>query len=95
MLMKNRDEKIAEYELKIKQLQAQKRALINKAKEEERKARTKRLIEVGATVESVLGRPITQEELPLLKSFLEAQESRGGYFSKAMSSEPIIRRERF
>lgn len=39
---------------KIAQLEAQKQALIAKEKERERKARTKRLIEIGAIIESRL-----------------------------------------
>lgn len=50
----------------------------------ERKKRTKRLIEVGAAVESVLKQPIEKEDLPKLINFLEQQEERGNYFSKAM-----------
>lgn len=52
--------------------------------EQERKARTKRLIEIGAVVEGVLGHPITKEDLPKLKGFLETQETRGKFFSSAM-----------
>ena len=51
---------------------------------DERKKRTKRLIEVGAAVESVLKQPIEKEDLPKLIHFLEQQEERGNYFSKAM-----------
>lgn len=45
---------------KIKQLKAQKQALINKEREKERKARTKRLIEIGAIFDSM---GITSTEL--------------------------------
>ena len=38
---------------KIKQLKAQKQSIINKEKEKERKARTKRLIEIGAIIDSI------------------------------------------
>lgn len=79
------DERIAKLQEKQKQLKAQEKALKAKQSAEERKKRTKRLIEVGATVESVLGRPIEQFDLPKLKEFLEQQEKRGNYFSKAMN----------
>lgn len=55
--------------------------------QEERKARTKRLIEIGAAVESVLGRPIEHDELPKLIDFLKTQEQRGHFFSKAMNKD--------
>lgn len=80
------EERLADIDKKMEQLKAQKRALQARQSAEERKKRTKRLIEVGATVEKVLGRPIEQEELPKLLNFLKQQEERGQYFSKAMNS---------
>ena len=44
----NANKKLNHIEEKIKQLKAQKQAIIQKEKEKERKARTKRLIEIGA-----------------------------------------------
>lgn len=46
-------EKINKLDEKIKQLQAQKNSLIAREKEKERKARTKRLIEIGAIFDSI------------------------------------------
>lgn len=82
---KSIDEKLAELEEQKNQLKEKEKRLKAQQKEQERKARTKRLIEVGATVESVLGRPINKEDLPKLKMFLEQQEYRGNFFSKAMN----------
>lgn len=47
------NKKLSDIEEKIKQLKAQKQAIINKEKERERKARTKRLIEIGAIIDSI------------------------------------------
>ena len=47
------NKKLLDIEEKIKQLKAQKQAIINKEKEKERKARTKRLIEIGAIINSM------------------------------------------
>lgn len=47
------NKKLLDIEEKIKQLKAQKQAIINKEKEKERKARTKRLIEIGAIIDSM------------------------------------------
>lgn len=47
------NKKLLDIEEKIKQLKAQKQAIINKKKEKERKARTKRLIEIGAIIDSM------------------------------------------
>ena len=85
------DERISELQEKQRQLKEQEKKLRAQQSQTERKARTKRLIEIGATVESVLGKPITKDDLPKLKSFLEQQEERGQYFSKALyspSTEP-------
>ena len=57
--------------------------------DKERKARTRRLIELGAVVESVLGRPILQEEIPRVKEFLLSQEKRGQFFSTALKKEEV------
>ncbi len=65
---------------RIKELQRKQNAL-------ERKQRNHRLIQIGATVESVLNRPIEEEELPNLFRFLQQQEERGAYFSNAMNQE--------
>ena len=80
----NLQEKISKLQENQKQLKAQEKALKAKQAQQERKIRTKRLIEVGAAVESVLGRPIEKEDLPNLIAFLKLQEQRGNFFSKAM-----------
>lgn len=46
-------EKISKLDEKIKQLQAQKNSLIAREKEKERKARTRRLIQIGAIFDSI------------------------------------------
>lgn len=80
------DERILELQEKQKQLKEQEKKLKAKQSQSERKERTKRLIEIGATVENVLGKSICKEDLPKLKDFLEQQEQRGQYFSKAMKN---------
>lgn len=85
MARKTLEEQIKALEEREKVLKARKQELLAKNREKERKARTHRLIEVGGAVESVLGRPIEKEDLPKLIAFLQEQERRGQYFSKAMS----------
>lgn len=70
---------------KLKQYQAQRKQL-ERRKKEERKIRTHRLIQIGGAVESVLGRGVTEEDVPKLIAFLKKQETNGRYFSKAMQS---------
>lgn len=87
MAGKTIDERIAELEAKENRLKQQKKKLLAEQSKRERNARTKRLVEIGATVESILGRPIEKEELPKLQRFLQQQEERGSYFSKAMNKD--------
>ena len=46
-------EKIDKIEQKINQLRAQKQAILAREKEKERKARTRRLIQIGAIIENI------------------------------------------
>ncbi len=78
--------------IKIK-LHFSKKQLEKRRNEEERKKRTHRLIEIGAAVESVLGRCIEIEEIPKLIAFLNKQEANGKFFSKAMQKEPVANTE--
>lgn len=52
---KSDQEKLADLTKKIEQLQARKAELAKRVKADERKRRTKRLIEIGATVEAYVG----------------------------------------
>ena len=47
------------------------------------------LCQIGGAVESVLGCPIEEEDLPKLIGFLKRQETNGKFFSKAMQKEPL------
>lgn len=84
MATKSYEEKLAELERKEAQLKAQKKALKAKHADKERKARTKRLIEIGAAVESVLKHEILQEDLPEFIRILSDIESKDCYLSRAM-----------
>lgn len=83
-----KDSKIERLMQELKQQEAQRKLLQKRQKEEERKIRTHRLIEIGAAVESVLGRCIEHEEIPKLIAFLNKQEANGKFFSKAMQKSP-------
>lgn len=72
---------------KQKQIQAQIKAYDSRLKQEERKKRTKMLIEIGGTVVKALGRDIPHEDLPKLYNFLMQQEERGKFFSRAMEHD--------
>ncbi len=68
--MEDINARIAKAEEEIRQLQNKKRRLLNQKKNEERKARTHRLIERGAILESLLERP-EQYENEQIKGLLE------------------------
>ncbi len=77
---------IAELEKKTKRLQIDKSEKLREKKREERKARNHRLIQMGAVIESVLGRPITDEDIPRLLDLLRFLEDEDDhYFSEAMN----------
>ncbi|MBR3644111.1 MAG: DUF3847 domain-containing protein [Parasporobacterium sp.] len=72
-----------------KQYQSQLKQLEKRKKEEERKKRTRRLIEIGAVVESVLGREFSEGDNIRLMNFLKSQNERGNYYNAAMQ-KPVV-----
>ena len=72
---------------KAKRYATQKKELLKRKKAEESKKRTHRLCQIGGAVESVLGAPIEEEDIPKLIGFLKRQEANGKFFSKAMQKE--------
>ena len=85
MATRTYEQRLEELQKKQEQLKAQEKELKRRQSEAERKKRTRRLIELGGIVESVLGRPITDEDKIRLQNFLKKQERNGGYFTKAMN----------
>ncbi len=69
---------------RVKAYLARMRGLKTKKRNEDNKARTHRLVGIGASCEHVLGMPITEEMLPRLIDWLESQERKGKYFSRAL-----------
>ena len=90
---KTTSEMIAEIEKKQEQMNARKKQLQKREAAENRKARTKRRIIIGAEVEKILGKPIEEKDLPKLVRFLESQEARGHFFSKAMAEDDPPKRD--
>jgi hypothetical protein len=82
--MANFKEQREKLKAQIAKLQAREKLLASKDRVQERKARTKRLIEIGAVVEKVYGDSIEKELLPYLEKFLSGQNERGNYFSNAL-----------
>lgn len=67
------DERLKSIDEKIAQLKAQKQAITNREKEKQRKARTRRLIQLGALAEKYLNcEGVTPEKFEaILKDFLK------------------------
>ncbi len=85
MAQKSYEERLSEIAKKKDQLDAQEKAIKKRQSEDERKKRTRRLIEMGGIVESVLGRSTTEDDKIRFMNFLNKQESNGKFFSKAMN----------
>lgn len=83
--IEEKDSRMNEYLKKAKQYEAQKKQLEKQKKEVDRRARTRRLCDIGGTVESVLGRPFGEGDLIRFMNFLKDQDERGGYFTNAMN----------
>lgn len=82
--VEEREADLKELREQIKKMQGKAREMAKRNKVQERKERTKRLIEIGAVVEAVYGKAIVKELLPYLQKFLEGQNERGNYFSKEL-----------
>ena len=89
MAQRSYDERIEELRKRREQLMARERDLTKRHNAEERKRRTRRLIEIGGITESVLGRPLTDQDKVRFMYFLKLQEQRGGFFSKAMNEDNV------
>ena len=83
------EEKLAKLREKQAQLKAQEKKIIAQENAKARKARTKRLIEIGAAAESILGRPFQDNDLQKFLHFLKQQETNGNYYSKAMNNTDL------
>ncbi len=73
---------------KASQIVEQRKLLERKQQDIDRRQRTKRLIEIGAAAESVLGRPFEEGEVELFMNFLRQQEKNGSYFSRLQANTP-------
>ena len=80
-LIAEREKKAQE---KIDQMKARRRMLEKKQQDELRRQRTRRLIQIGAAAESVLGREFKEGDIELFRNFLKRQERNGSFFSKAL-----------
>lgn len=83
-MAKTKQERLEELIEKQKQLKEQERKIRSQISADERKQRTKHLIEIGGAVYSVLGDSYQDGDVERLIDFLQGQEQRGKYFSKAM-----------
>ena len=91
---KSKQERLAELQEKQKHLKEQERKLKAQLSQEERKKRTRNLIQLGGAICKVLnedtveGDTITDSDISNLIAFLKNQNARGNYFTKAMQRTP-------
>lgn len=69
-------EKIEKIEQRIEQLKNQKKAIVQREKEKERKERTRRLIQMGALTEKYLGITEVEELEEWLKKYVGHDEGK-------------------
>lgn len=87
-------EKLAELEEQKRQIEEQIKKQKLTVSQEERKKRTKRLIELGGAICKILnedtaeGDVMYDDDVANLIAFLKNQNSRGDYFTKAMNRTP-------
>lgn len=93
MASRTYEERIEELQKRQAQLKEQEKDLQRRASAERRKKRTRRLIEIGGIVESVLGREIDDDDKTRLLNFLHQQERNGKYFTKAMMKSVVSENE--
>lgn len=94
MPRKSKEEKLAAMLEKIEKEKIEAKRLSKAIKLEqskkERKERTHRLIQIGAICEEVYGDKITEGSMQnALRDFLRGQESRGGFYSKALNDAKV------
>ncbi|MDO4189370.1 MAG: relaxasome subunit MobC [Lachnospiraceae bacterium] len=82
-----KDQEFQKYKEKARQAVAEKKRMEKEKKEKERKANTHRKIMIGGTVEKIIGRSLTDEDLIRFQNFLYQQERRGEFFTRAMSEQ--------
>ena len=96
---KSKQERLEELLEKQKQLKEQERKLRAQLSQEERKKRTRNLIQLGDAVckilneDTVEGDTITDNDISNLIAFLKNQNTRGDYFTKAMQRTPKPKNE--
>ena len=83
---KSFDEQIAALTQEEEEIKKKLKEIRAKKKNEERKNRTKHLIQAGGIIYSILDREYIDGDLDRLAAFLKSQEERGKYFSKAMNN---------
>ncbi len=84
---KTRAERKAVLNEKKEQILAQLRKLNALDAKAERKARNHRLIQIGAEVEKVYGKPLEENQIAKFAAFLQNQQERGQWLTKALDAE--------
>ncbi len=72
----------------LKIIENRKKQLTARKDNEKQKARTHHFCEIAGILYKILGRDFEDGDVERLENFLNGQEQRGSYFSKAMNTKP-------
>ena len=72
---------------KVQELKEQQKDIRRRKRTADRNARTKRLVEIGAVAEGVLGREFKEGDNERFMKFLNRQEYNGKFYSRAMNEQ--------
>ena len=85
--LKSNENEIQKHLNKVKELKEQQKGIRRRKKAADRNARTKRLVEIGAVAEKVLGREFMEGDNDRFMKFLKRQEYNGKFYSRAMNEQ--------
>ena len=84
--MSKRQKTAAEIDAMIKALEKERKEAKRREDAAEKEATAKRRERIGEVVEKAYKKPLTEEQIPLLLAWLEDQERRGQWLTKALAA---------
>ena len=85
--LESNENEIQKHLNKVKELKEQQKGIRRRKRKADRNARTKRLVEIGAVAEKVLGREFKEGDNERFMKFLNRQEYNGKFYSRAMNEQ--------
>lgn len=84
--MSKRQKTSAELRAKIEALKAEEKEAKKREEQQEKEASARRRERIGEVVEAVYQKPLTDDQIPAFRAWLEDQQRRGQYLSKAIEA---------